>query len=110
MKHAFHVHKLSKRHYTRTVVWSVTLCIAIVIAAAMLGRATHNFDAALVSKPDVAIYLLLPDEDLGATSLLREEDGKRTYLAETKDGQKVITLMKNENHEWYVAEMEDMHE
>lgn len=85
------------------------VCIVVVIAAAALGRATHNFQAALTDKPDVAIYLLLPEEELGNTTLLRESDTERDYLADTKDGPKMIKLKKGET-EWYVSLVEELHQ
>lgn len=89
--------------------WSVVLCIAIVVSAAFLGRATGNFKAALTDKPDVAIYLLLPDEGLGNTTLLRESETERDYLADTKDGPKLIKLKKGEK-EWFVSVVEKLHQ
>lgn len=105
----FHIHTLSRRSYSRTVAWSVLLCITIVIAAAALGRATHNFSAALTDKPDVAIYLLLPDEGIGHTTLLRESENERDYHADTTDGPKLIQLRRNDG-EWYVSLIEELHE
>jgi hypothetical protein len=105
----FHIHSLSRRKYTHTVVWSVTLSILIVIAAAALGRATYNFKAALTEKPDVAVYLLLPDEGIGQTTLLRETETERDYLADTKDGPKLIKLKKGEE-KWFVSLVEKLHE
>jgi hypothetical protein len=88
----------------------VFLCIAIVVCSALLGRATKNFKAALTDKPDVAIYLLLPDEEIGQTTLLRETDTVRDYLAETKDGPKLVKLVKNSDSEWEVGYVEPMRE
>ena len=104
----FHVHHLSKRGYVRTVWVAVTLSVLVIAAAAGLGRATKNFRAALTDKPDVAIYLLLPDEGLGNTTLLRESETERDYLAETKDGPKLVKLKKGEK-EWYVSFIEPLH-
>lgn len=106
----FHVHHLSRKTYLHTVVWAVFLCFAIVICTALVGRATRNFKAALTDKPDVAIYLLLPNEGLGETTLLRETELTRDYLAETKDGPKLIKLDKNREGLWEVATMERLHE
>lgn len=78
------------------------------IAAAALGRATHNFSAALTDKPDVAIYVLLPDEGIRDTTLLRETEKERDYLAETKDGPKLIKLRRGEQ-EWFVSLIEELH-
>jgi len=94
----------------RTVVWAVFLCFSIVVCTAFLGRATHNFKAALTDKPDVAIYLLLPEEGLGQTTLLRETEITRDYLAETKDGQKLIKLEKGRGGLWEVAVIEGLRE
>jgi hypothetical protein len=107
--HKFKVHSLSPRKYTHTVLWSVILSVLITIAASMLGRATHNFNAALTNKPDVAIYLLLPNEGLGNTVLIREADTERDYLAETKDGPKLIKLKKGDR-EWFISIVEPLHE
>lgn len=104
----FHVHHLSHPLFRRTVVWSVVLCVLIVGAAAALARSAHNFKAALTDKPDVAIYLLLPDEGLGNTTLLRDGETERDYLADTKDGPKIIKL-KRGPEQWYVANIEDLH-
>lgn len=106
----FHVHSLSNKTYMRTVVWAFFLCFTIVICTAFLGRASRNFKAALTDKPDVAIYLLLPDEHIGQTTLLRETAHTRDYLAETKDGEKLIKLVQNTNGVWEVAMMERLHE
>lgn len=75
----------------------------------MLGRAAHNFQAALTQKPDVAIYLLLPDEEIGRTTLLRETETERDYLADTKDGPKLIRLKKGDKV-WFVSFTERLHE
>lgn len=105
----FHVHHLSHPLFRRTVGWAVVACILIVAAAAALGRSAHNFKAALTDKPDLAIYLLLPEEGIGNTTLLREADTERDYLAETKDGPKIIKLKKGET-QWFVSHVENLHE
>lgn len=104
-----HIHSLPGKKYVQTMLWAVGLSSCIVAAAAALGRATFNFQAALTDKPDVAIYLLLPEEDIGVSTLLRENESERHYLAETKDGPKLITLKKGEE-EWYVGSVEKLHE
>ncbi len=106
----FHIHTLSSRRYGHTVLWSILLSIAIVCAVSMLGRAAHNFKAALTDAPDVAIYLLLKEEGLGNTTLLRvnDDDTERAYLAETKDGPKLIKLRKNQ--QWMVDFIEPLHQ
>jgi hypothetical protein len=105
----FHIHTLSSRRYGHTVTWSIILCIAVVCAASMLGRAAHNFKAALTDAPDVAIYLLLPNEHLGNTTLLRANDldTERAYLAQTEHGPELIKLRKNK--EWLIDSIESLH-
>jgi hypothetical protein len=90
--------------------WSILLSIAIVCIVAALGRAAHNFQAALTDKPDVAIYLLLPNEGLGNTTLLKQnkDDTERFYLAQTDHGPELITLRKNAK--WLVDSIEPLHE
>jgi cell division protein FtsL len=100
---------LSRKRYLHTILWSVVLSISIVIAASALARATHNFRAALSEKPDIAIYLLLPEEEIGRTTLLKSSETERDYLAETKHGPKIVKLRKGEK-EWYVSYVERLHE
>lgn len=106
----FQIHNLSSQRYGHTVLWAVVLSILIVCAMSALGRAARNFKAALTDKPDVAIYLLLKDEQLGNTTLIHtnEDDTVRTYLAETPSGTKLITLRKNQ--QWYADLIEPLHE
>lgn len=85
------------------------LCLCIVAATSSLARAAHNFKAALTDKPDVALYLLLPDEGLKQTTLLKESETERDYLAETANGPKLIRLKKGET-QWYVSLTEQLHE
>ena len=103
------IERLSRGHYLLTIVWAVALSLAVVAGAAFLGRATLNLKAALTDKPDIAIYLLLPEEEIGNTTLLRETDTERDYLAETKDGKKLIKLKKGDN-EWFVTLVEKLHD
>ncbi len=103
------IRNVSGKRFMNTVGWAVLISLVVVIMAAALGRATMNMNAALTDKPDIAIYLLLPDEEIGSTVLLRERDTERDYLADTKDGQKVIKLKKGEK-EWYVSEVIPLHE
>ena len=81
----------------------------MVALAASIARATLNLSAALTDKPDLAIYLLLPEEEIGQTTLLRVYEDQRDYLAETKDGPKLIQL-KRGPHQWYVSLIEKLHE
>lgn len=105
----FHIHTLSHAGYRQTVLWAAFSCLAIVAAASAFARASHNFAAALTEKPDLAIYLLLPDEGIGQSTLLREQETERDYLAETKSGPKLVKLKKGEA-EWYVSVVEELRE
>ncbi|MFH1443806.1 MAG: hypothetical protein ABIG34_00250 [Candidatus Peregrinibacteria bacterium] len=102
-------HRVSNLRFFHTIGWAVLLCALIVAVAATLGRATLNLNAALTDKPDIAIYLLLPEEEIGRTVLLREKDNERDYLAETKDGPKLVRLKRGEN-QWYVEEVQQLRE
>ena len=104
-----HIAQLSRLHFSRTVVWAMGLSAAIVVASAALARAAHNFKIAFTDKPDIAIYLLLPDEQISKTTILRQSDTERDYLAETKDGPKLVKLKRGQN-QWYAALIEPLHE
>ena len=109
MKHKFNVHSLSHKGYRKTAFWSIAAAIIVVMIASALGRAAHNFQAALTDKPDVAIYLLLPEEGLGKTTLIKSTDTEREYLAETKNGPELVRLKRGEK-QWYVEYKEKLHE
>jgi hypothetical protein len=111
MKKQQHMHAahLTKRGFSRTTLWSLLFCIAIVIAVSGVGRAARNFRAALTDKPDIALYLLLEQEKISNSTLLRESDTERDYLAETKNGPKLVKLKKGDI-EWYVALVEELHQ
>lgn len=103
------IQHLSGHRFYGTVLWSLFASVVIVIAAAGLARAARNFQAALTEKPDVALYLLLPDEGIASSTLLREQPTERDYLAETDEGPKIIKL-KRGPQEWYVSLIEELHE
>lgn len=89
--------------------WALLGSSIVVGATAFLGRAALNLHAALTEKPDIGIYMLLPDEGIRNTTLLRSTDTERHYLAETRDGSKLIILRKN-GEEWGVAHIERLRE
>lgn len=103
------IQRLSLGRFLHTTFWAFVVSALIVAAAAALARATINLKAALTDKPDIAIYLLLPEEEIGYSTLLREEENVRHYYAETKEGPKVIRL-KKVNGVWEVKEVEKMRE
>jgi hypothetical protein len=100
---------VSRFRYSHTMAWAVLLGCLVVALAATLARASVNITAALTDQPDIAVYLLLPNEQIGETTLLKALDNQRDYLAQTKDGPKLIELTKGE-HEWYVSWEENLHE
>ncbi len=104
-----HIQFLSKTRYMHTMLWAIASSCVIVALAALLAKATLNLTAALTDKPDIALYLLLPEEEIGHSELLRDEKDQRDYLADTKEGPKLIRL-KRGPHQWYVSFEEDLHE
>ncbi len=85
-----------------SITMGLITCILIVAAVAALGKAMVNLQAALVSKPDVGIYLLLADMELGETSLLRDMGDTRDYYADSKEGPLLVHLHR-EGGEWELA-------
>lgn len=102
------IHRISSYRYFITIVWATLVCVFVVGTLSFLARGALNLKAALTEKPDIGLYLLLPEEEIGHSELLRESEKERDYLAETKDGPKFIKLRKGED-EWYVAEIENLH-
>ena len=103
------IHKVSRMGYLQTILVAVLISCLVVAIAATLGRATMNLKAALVEDPDLAIYLLLPDEEISTTEVLREWKNEKHYLAETSEGPKLVILKKGEE-EWFVSEVERLRE
>jgi hypothetical protein len=101
---------LTRRSYRRTLLWSALLSFLIVIAAATLGRAAHSFKAALSTKPDLALYLLLPEEGIGHSRFLKESEEGRDYLVETKSGPALVRLQRSEDGVWFVRLVERLHD
>ena len=91
--------------------WAVLCSLLVVAVTAMLGRATINLKAALTDKPDIAVYVLLPDEEIRHVTLLRSafNDTRRDYLAETREGMKLVKLQKR-NGVWSVREVQRLRE
>jgi hypothetical protein len=108
-KKKLHIPHLTNRKFFHTIFWSLIVSGLIVGAAAAIGRASHNMNIALEEKPDIALYILLPEEEIGKSTLLRESENERDYLAETKDGPKFVKLKKGKE-QWYAALVESLHE
>jgi len=98
---------ISKQRFAQTITLAVFGSVFIVVVAAGIGRATLNLNAALTDKPDIAIYMLLPDEEIHSIEVLRETEIQRDYLAHTKNGDKLVILKKGEK-EWYVSLVENL--
>ncbi len=104
-----HISLLSKKGYRITMFWALLLSTLIVSISATLARATLTLSGALVEKPDIAIYLLMEQQEVGRTELLRDDKTIRDYLAETKDGPKLVRLKRGPN-QWYIEMEESLHE
>jgi hypothetical protein len=104
------VHRLSAHRFKHTMLWAVFASLIIVVAAALLGRAALNLKAALTQKPDVAVYLLLPDAGITSVTVLRESPNERDYMAETASGVLFVRLHKGDGGKWMVTETEQLHE
>lgn len=102
------IHRLSRRRFLHTVRWGLAASVLVVAIAAGVGRATVNLQGALTDKPNIAIYLLLPEEEIGRVEVLKETDQEMHYMAETKDGPKFVILKKGEE-EWFVSHIEQLH-
>lgn len=101
--------EISRRRYMGTVGWGLAAALLIVATAAGIGRATMNLESALTDKPDLAIFLLLPDEEIHTVELLEDLGSERRYQVETTTGPKFVILKKGEV-EWYVSTIENLHE
>ena len=101
----FDIPTLTHKKANQAIAWAVVLSLGIVIGTAIIGRAAGNLIAAVQSKPDIAIYLLLDGEDITETSVLRETATERVYFAESKDGPLLVRMRKNEEG-WYIHEKE----
>lgn len=104
------VHRLSSARFQHTVFWALILNVIIIVLAALLGRAALNLRAAISDKPDIAVYLLLPDAGITSVHVLREGETDRDYLAETASGSLFVRLHKGTDREWSVSETQFLHE
>ncbi len=106
----FHLSQLTQRFkFTHTYAWALLVSCLVVALAATLARASLNLAGALVNKPDIAVLMLLPEEEVTASSLLRAEGDTRDYLVMTKNGAKLVKLHKGVEH-WFVQETIPLHE
>lgn len=100
--------RLSRWRYFSTIIWAVLGSLVIVSIAAGLARATLNVKGALVEKPEIAVYLLLPEEGITHVEVLRETEVMKDLLVHTNDG-KLLVKMKKGEKEWYIEEKERLH-
>ena len=100
---------VSKGRFTHSVVWALIFSAAVIIGASIIARSALNLRAAVSDKPDLAIILLLPEEEITEVELMRDRGKERDYLVETKDGPKYVKMIKADG-EWQVEEVEQLHE
>lgn len=101
-KHTFH-----RRDLFQSYTWAILLSALVVGVSATLVRATLNVTGALIAKPDIAVLLLLPQERITDSELLRAHDDTRDYLIQTHEGPKLAKLKRGQ--EWYVSELIQLH-
>jgi hypothetical protein len=109
---SFEIPKLSETRFANTVLVSIVASALIVAVAASLGRAMHNLQGALSAdygKPELALQLLLPDEGITDTTILRSTETEQHILAETRNGPKLVKLEIRDGR-WAVAEVEPLRE
>jgi hypothetical protein len=98
---------VSRFKFMHTMAWAVFASCVIVAAAAFLGRASLNLKAAITDKPDLAVYLLLPDKDVSRAELLRDRGTERDYLIETNEGPELLQIERFEG-KWRVKSEEKL--
>ena len=104
-----HIHLLSKLRFTHTYSFALLLSCLIVAVAATLARATLNVTGALTRKPDIAVLLLLPNEHIYDSEMLRTTETGRDYLVQTPDGPKLVKL-KRGVEQWFVQQVIPLHQ
>ena len=90
--------------------WALLLCSLIVGVAATIGRATVNLRGALTADDSsLAVMLLLPDEGITHTTLIKANAEVQEVLADTKTGPKLIRMKRGPN-QWFVSDEVNLHE
>ena len=100
---------VSGGRFTHTVMWGLLLSAIVIVLASLMARSALNLEAAVTNKPDLAVIILLPEENITDVELMRDRGKERDYLVETKDGPKYVKLIKSDG-EWRVGEIEQLHE
>jgi hypothetical protein len=98
---------LHRFRFTHTYAWALLFSCLVVALAATLARATLNLAGALGNKPDLAVLLLLPEEDISHATHLRTKGDEREYLVMTKEGPKLVKLHKGKE-QWFVREVVEL--
>ncbi len=98
---------LPRLHFAKQLGWTLLVCVIIVIVTAGIARATLNLSAALVEKPDLAVYVL--DPTITDAQLLRERTDRRDYFVTSPKGHELLKLRKHEG-KWEIDEREALRE
>ncbi len=103
------IRHVSPVRFKDATVFALIAGAAVVIVVSLAARANLNLKAAVTDNPDLAIYVLLPEEKIDEIRLLRDQERERDYLVETKEGPKFVKLRKIDG-EWRVAEVDSLRE
>ncbi|MBT3293246.1 hypothetical protein HN512_03075 [Candidatus Peregrinibacteria bacterium] len=103
------IERISRLRFASTILWAIVGSTVVVASAAGLARATLNLNGALVEKPEIAVYLLMPEEHITHVEVLREGEDTKDLLLETKEGKMLVTMKKGEE-EWFISYKEQLHE
>ena len=103
------IERISRLRFASTILWAIVGSTVVVASAAGLARATLNLNGALVEKPEIAVYLLMPEEHITHVEVLREGEDTKDLLLETKEGKMLVTMKKGEE-EWYISYKQQLHE
>ena len=103
------IRHVSPVRFKDTAVLALIAGATVIIIVSLAARANLNLKAAITDNPDLAIYVLLPEERIDEIELLRDQELERDYLVETKEGPKFVKLRKI-GGEWRVAEVDPLRE
>lgn len=102
-----HIADVSKGKHSDITIWAIVAALVFIVFFSLVARASLNLQGALTHKPDLAVYVLLPEEDITEVELLRELNQERDYLLTTKNGMKFAKLRQVDG-EWTLATIEDL--
>ncbi|MFA6259583.1 MAG: hypothetical protein WCX29_03160 [Candidatus Peribacteraceae bacterium] len=101
------IHHLSQHRFREMSIWMILAATAIIVAFALLARASLNLHAALTDKPDLAMYILMPETRIQKIDLLRDHGKERDYLVTTATGSLFVKLQKSDG-KWNIIEQEPL--